>query len=75
VENGFTYLALYLSINQYSVRVAYASHWTFAQSFKDLNFDTHFSSLNGTFIRTIAETLQKLVTTLTRKTAHNSGLA
>jgi hypothetical protein len=72
MEDGFADLALHISINKYYVRFAYASHWTFTQSFEDLNFDTYFSSINGTFVRTIAETLPKLVTTLTRKTAHNN---
>ena len=56
MENGFTDLALYLSINKYFICFANAPHCTFAQSIKDLNNDAYFSAINGYFVRTITET-------------------
>jgi hypothetical protein len=52
MENGFTDLALYLSINKYFIRFFNASYWTFAQSYKDAHYDTNISTNNGILVRT-----------------------
>ena len=55
MENGFTDLALYLSINKYFIRFSNASYWTFAQSYKDAHYDTNFSANNGILVRTFTK--------------------